>query len=232
MANLAETLSRPLQVASFLRIGMIECVGKVSTKLAIIVHGLFTKDVTDSPLDSLTPLLKSLGFDVHHFRYGFSGINKTLENKKTSEGLTWILNSISTTSYTQVLLIGHSNGCAIIDIAVRRSDSHLRPFIIFLSPLVRRKTSLSKYVDRLDICYNPRDIVSYITRPLALLPDFLVRSNWGDMATKGSAGYYSNVFNHKSLCSSFNPWVQHNPFLLDKHDTYYLVCHLKYLFSV
>lgn len=203
-----------------------------SPKLAIIVHGLFTSHTDSSPLEKLTPLLEDLGFEVYHYRYGFTDIVKALENAKVAEGLASLIHS-NLPRYSKILVIGHSNGCSISHIALEMVGFTKVVDAVFLSPSVRAAARIPNSVASLEVFYNPFDVILRLMKPLSLLRNFLSRRNWGLMGVVGYSGTDRRVTNHKITPLTLFPYSHHNPTLTtDLHFTYLsLILQRKYSFK-
>lgn len=190
--------------------------------LAILVHGLFTSQLDVSPLDALVERLEEKNFEVHHFKYGFLTINQAFRNRTIADRLVSLVNS-TLDRYDRILLISHSNGCSITHLALNSIESFRRVEVIFLAASVQPNICIPDCVSRLQVFYNPFDIILMLLRPLCIFKKFIGSRNWGCMGLLGYIGSDTRIKNHLSLTFSMNVYDQHNSSLLDFDNFSYLL---------
>ena len=118
-----------------------------------LVHGFNVPDNGTNTIDRLVPALKAKGYDVDSTGadYGWSGLL-----------LTWLFNEARADKLVDLfrkgdILIGHSNGCAII---ARAIDAGMPvQHVIFIHPALDNDWEPPKYsaVERIDVYYSEND---------------------------------------------------------------------------
>lgn len=188
-------------------------------RLVILVHGLGTRHTDRSILDELTPLLVSQGFVVMHFRYGFmSVLGAVLKNKKIARDLHSIIQSV-VDYYEQILVVGHSNGCALMDMASHNLQNNNKKIgYIYISPAASVHKAPDNAVSWLDVWYNPRDYVIRLIRLAMKLSLVIRRSQWGLMGIVGYRGSDQRVTNFELNIPHLSWRDQHVAFFKNLHE--------------
>ena len=151
-------------------------------KVALLVHGFASKGGKGST-DLLRPFFEDAGYQVAELDYNWTGlIGVRTCNKKL--GKSWAGWCRIVASYaTEIIGVGHSNGCAIL-----RASAWLgAPFtqLVFINPALNtkgKKTRIGSLVKRVHVWHSPSDKAVRIAR-------FLPRHPWGRM---GAIGYKGN----------------------------------------
>lgn len=152
-------------------------------KRAILVHGFNVSDGGSGTTDKLRPGLEALGLEVIEFdtkwRRGLIRdlLSVRLDNDKRARRLASIIQPGD-------LLIGHSNGCDLID----RANWHLASMdkapavaCIYLNPALDRDAPLAPQVLGAWVMHTPSDRIVGIARRL-------LGSSWGSMGRDGYQG--------------------------------------------
>ena len=186
-------------------------------KVAIVVHGLSTNYSDPSSLDSLVSPLMSMGYKFVHFRYGSLSPIKAHLNSTISASLSSMLLSFSEMG-DEVLLIGFSNGCAIIDLALK-SNTNLRHLkVVYIAPILSPHFELPDCVSTAIVFSNRSDYIVKLLHPAKYLSSFLFRRNWGTAATQGYCGTDTRVRTIFLVDKTSNPLNQHTTGLTNSHN--------------
>lgn len=188
-------------------------------RLAVLVHGLGTRYDDRSTLDDLTPTLSSLGFDVVHFRYGFvSVLGAITSNRKIAKRLKSVIQS-STDYYDEILVIGHSNGCALMDLASDKIQNNNKTIgYIYISPAANVSKAPGAAISWLDVWFNPRDYIIKFIRFVMKISLVISRSQWGLMGIHGYRGNDRRVTNFELDVPHLGWLEQHGAFFYSLHS--------------
>ena len=146
---------------------------------AILVHGFNVRDHGVNTVGMLRQTLGLLGYASHVFRYGWLGvIGVYVWNDNASRLLADIIADSGAT-----LLVGHSNGCALIHRAMwLLSDEGYQPpqplNALYISPALDRDAVVSPVAHRVGVLYTPHDWAVRVSR-------YLPGVEWGDMGARG-----------------------------------------------
>ena len=163
-----------------------------------LVHGFNAKN-PEKTIGKLRPWLKTYGYKVQLFNYGWLGLlGVRFFNKRIARTLNEFIRPGD-------VGIGHSNGCAIL----RRAADMGAPFrqLVWINPALNRDTELSKQIKLCTVLHTPHDNV---VRWAARLP----RHEWGDMGYAGYTGddpRYFNIMTNESGHSTIfqsTPWMR------------------------
>lgn len=188
-------------------------------KLAILVHGLGTSYTDRSVLDDLIPNLSSLGFDVVQFRYGFlSVIGAIFSNHRIAKRLHSVIQS-SVDFYDHILVIGHSNGCTLMDIASNTlHNTNKKVGYVYISPATGVSKAPGDAVSWLDVWFNPSDSVIKFIRFLMSISVIMHWSKWGLMGIYGYQGADPRVTNFELDADHLGWHEQHGAFFHSLHS--------------
>lgn len=154
---------------------------KPSRTCAFLIHGFNVWDGGAATVGTLAPFFAAQGVTPVSIDYGHFGLIQTkLFNTRVAEKVNAAIRAASV-SYDHVLLVGHSNGCAVIDAASRRPGFKAAGFI-YINPALRRDRTLAPGVDFLHVWHSPSDWVVRIARRLPFA------RNWGAMGAHGYQG--------------------------------------------
>jgi len=160
--------------------------GRIQKTAVVFVHGLMTEK-NKSILQDLEHFFPKTEFNCFYFNYGFLFILGAIrDNQKIANKLSEQVNSLYQ-EYERVVLVGHSNGCALINIASR--DFHWVDLAVFLHGASPRET-FPKNVKTLHVYYSPKDWIIRIIHRNVLYPFKWLRkkTGWGDIGLKGYKG--------------------------------------------
>jgi hypothetical protein len=144
-----------------------------------LLHGIHT-GFANPTVPGLVPYLEKSGIQVIHPDYGFILAAETRRINPMVEGLL--------TPYVETgdILIGHSNGCAIIyDMLFALTEKKVIPSgVVFINGALERKITIPDGIDWLDVYFNAGDTITEV----ADIASFFGTAprTWGEM---GHAGY-------------------------------------------
>lgn len=153
----------------------------------VLVHG-FNVSKPDRSIELLVPVVEGFGLEVSGFRYGWTGLFAVwLDNDNFADALLSTLYALQDSSEGRELIpVGHSNGCAIIDLVARKAaaNTHLpMPFTraAYLSPALPRKARAARGMEWIGVYHTRSDAACAVARYLPFMP-------WGDMGNVGYLG--------------------------------------------
>lgn len=150
----------------------------------VLVHGFNTNA---DWIDDLRNQFASLDHRFAAFRYGKIGLlGVRSANPNLAEALSSFVQAIATEPLT---LVGHSNGCALINRALQSIPWGDVPRIVYLSPALEHDATPPDGPDRIDVCHTRKDDAVWWAR-------FLLWHEWGDMGRRGYSGSDPRVHNH------------------------------------
>lgn len=185
-------------------------------RLAILVHGIGLLHGGVGRLRVLEPFLKASGFDVQEFSYGFVFFFSAIANNKDiAKKLAQQIN-LAKTEYDEVHVIGHSNGCALMELAsghIRKCDSYS-----YIAPALESYNAPQNVVNRIHVWFNPEDGVLKLTEIVRHIPQWMFkRLSWGKMGITGYVGHDPRVTNHEVTGYNLNWYEQHSAALIHKN---------------
>lgn len=166
----------------------------VSKPLVILVHGFNVWDGGRATVGKLRPFLSACGVPYISINYGHVGLVGTrLKNRKIARRVAQAALTALDVGYSPVL-IGHSNGCAIIHLALAELTGlcTLAVGAIYINPAMEKDVRSSASLGWLRVWHSPSD------KPVRW-SKWLPRSNarpWGEMGAVGYVGSDHRVTNH------------------------------------
>lgn len=159
----------------------------------VLVHGFNVRDPAKT-VGKLAAMFIAQGVRADHvklFRYGWLGLlGVKFGNDNLAETLRCLLLEVADRG-EPVIVIGHSNGCALIHrtawLMDDRSDGHgIIERAVYLSPALRRDAPPSPAVKQTDVFFTRND---WAVRASRLWP-----SEWGDMGARGPVDDYNGRY--------------------------------------
>ena len=141
---------------------------------AILVHGYNVKDDGAGTTGRLAKRLRRQGVEVIELMTGWRGLLAVrTTNKRRAQQLSKLIQPGD-------LLIGHSDGCNLIDQACHELSSFHPGKVdcVYFNPALDRDTALSPIVDNCLVFHTPSDRVVWLSKHLLWHP-------WGQMGRKG-----------------------------------------------
>lgn len=167
-------------------------------KRCFILHGFNVFDDGKNTTDKTISVVRALGYDPIPFDYGWLGF---IGARFFSRNLAKLLASLTKNGD---IAIGHSNGCNIINQAVRYGAQFERLF--YVSPALDENTLLGAQVLKCTVLHTHRDWVVKLARLLPYHP-------WGRMGAVGYRGGDSRYENVDCTNWSFG----HSDYFKDKN---------------
>jgi len=153
--------------------------------IAILVHGYNVWDGGRATIGKLRPFLAQHGIPYIMVNYGHFGIGETYtKNKKIAKQIAKATLSAKIAEQ-EVICFGHSNGCAILDLAAKKYGAIASKFV-YVNPALDADKIRPRSVSKLDVWHSPSD------KPVKWAR-FLPHHPWGDM---GATGYDGIVDKH------------------------------------
>ena len=160
-------------------------------RVAILVHGLYTGFSDKSSLSMLSTGLVEQDFKLLPFNYGKLTLFSANKNKVVASWLIDVVKKLKREKGLDITLIGFSNGCAIIDLALRELPGDYNLDVVYISPLLSSRPILPPCVNKVLVVSNPKDHIVRLLQPLSFLKRFLKSRNWGLAAITGYLGTLS-----------------------------------------
>lgn len=162
--------------------------------LAILVHGINTKDPNDSVVGKLDNFFQAYGVDTHLLSYGWTEVfGPAFENPRVASELSAVLHNLQEAKlYEEVWLVGHSNGCAIINLcAINYGVPENLTKCVFIAPALDADRIPCPGIN--GTCYvfwNRHDTVGRLAEMLTAVSPAYAYANrpWGEMACVGYRG--------------------------------------------
>ncbi len=148
--------------------------------VAVLVHGFNVWDGGRATVGKLRPFFADQKVPYVMVNYGWFGIGRTyLKNRKVAKSVARACVTAKQSGH-QVIVVGHSNGCAITHIAAERYGA-LIDKAVYINPALDADMPLPQTVRTLDVWHSLDDKPVKYAR---LLP----RHPWGAMGSKGYCG--------------------------------------------
>lgn len=164
--------------------------------LVILIHGFNVRDSGLGSIQKLAPYFREWpGTTVRAFNYGWKfllGVRKW--NDDLAEDLAQQIHQSYDQGYKRIIVVGHSNGCAIAHLA--SFHLHLPVEYVYINPALERELVPSQMVSRIDVWHNRKDKAVAWSRLL-----FIPSSNrpWGLMGKCGYKGGDDRFLNYDTI---------------------------------
>jgi len=170
--------------------------------IVLLVHG-FNVDDPERTLGGVGKHLVDRGHDVHKFCYGHAGfMDVRFANWNLAHALISQVRSIrKLRPDTEVVPVGHSNGCSLIHTAAGIQMEPLFTRMVYISPAIDNKAELPPLITDCEVLHNSGDKV-------VSLGSLLPFHTWGNMGKVGYRGIdvrYTNVDCSKDV-SGHSDW--------------------------
>jgi len=158
----------------------------------ILLHGFNVWDGGRKSIQTLTQYFKVRGCDVDTLSYGWFGLLKARYcNEEVASELAARIDGLEHQGYERIIVVGHSNGCAIAHLASRMFE-HPRVKYVYLNPALRREAEPHPRVKEVDVWYNGGDWAVALSK---LLFWKAIERPWGIMGRVGYTGYNPAIRN-------------------------------------
>ena len=161
-------------------------------KRAIVVHGFNVRDGGAGTTGQAAIRLREKGVDVIEFKPGWRGLlGVRLGNKRRAQNLAKLIEPGD-------LLIGHSDGCNLIDKACHELSSLGSETVdcVYFNAALDRDTALSKIVSKCLVFHTESDNTVRVSKWLALHP-------WGEMGRKGYKAAHPSLHDKRYINCSY-----------------------------
>jgi pimeloyl-ACP methyl ester carboxylesterase len=157
-------------------------------ELVILVHGFNVWDGGISTVGKLRPFFAEERYPYIMLDYGTFDIVKTyLKNKKVAKEVATACENAKLSGY-EVIVVGHSNGCAIIDIASKEFNAPIKK-AVYINPALNKDKERSPTVGSIDVWHSPSDKPVKWAKLLPFHP-------WGEMGATGYIGEDPKIVNY------------------------------------
>ena len=149
--------------------------------VAILVHGFNVWDGGKSTVGRLKEYFQAEGVRCIVINYGWFGIGRTyIKNGKVADRVIEACNVVKMVDpETRIILVGHSNGCAIIHNACGRYWARVHQGV-YINPALDVDATIRHSMGKLTVWYSPSDKPVRWSKWLPFHP-------WGEM---GRIGYH------------------------------------------
>ena len=162
--------------------------------IVLLVHGFNVFNPEES-VGRLRTFFEAEGCRVIMVDYGHTGIIETrLKNPKIAKRIVDITSNIP--ADTPVIVVGHSNGCAIIHMASQFPSARI-DLIVYINPALASELSPGIRTGACHVWHSPSDKpVKWAKRLSRLIPTRWFNARpWGEMGATGYTGYDKSVTN-------------------------------------
>lgn len=174
--------------------------------LAILIHGLNVVSGIGS-LSKIKPFLTARGIDVVEFQYGYLWLGGAIEKNRTLGRMLGHTIDDAYENYDRVVVIGHSNGCSIMELATqtfRKCDG-----FVYLHPAIERRNAPGPKVGFTQVWYNRDDLVIKMCRWVYPFEWLRRMTQWGDMGVCGYKGSDPTVENNEVVVQGLSGFENH-----------------------
>lgn len=161
-------------------------------KLVILIHGYNVWDGGRATVGKLRPFFAEHSVPYIMLDYDHFGlIDVRFKNKGVAKRLSVACTNARAAGF-EVVVVGHSNGCAIMHQAAHEFDAKIDK-AVYINPALDADAEPANTVRSLDVWYSPSD------KPV-MFSKWLLHHPWGDMGAKGYIGGSDKVasFNKES----------------------------------
>lgn len=155
-----------------------------------LIHGYRVSDTGDGTVDRLINPLEAKGHDIIDFDYGHKNLLQAkFSNQEVAEKLANLV--AVEAARGKVVLVGHSNGNAVIDRALQILLPHDNIKVVYINPALKREKLANAAKVGGIVYYSPSDkatLTAGIVRRVPLLRR-LLPSGWGMVGTFGPRDY-------------------------------------------
>ncbi|MDC0003786.1 alpha/beta hydrolase [Porticoccaceae bacterium] len=149
--------------------------------IVILIHGFNVWDGGRATVGRLAPFFNALGVPHFAVNYGHFGLLETrFKNIKVAER---VAAACKAAVGQKVIVIGHSNGCAIAHLAARAFGAKIDK-MVYINPALKKDMPLPASVGALDVWHSPSDKPVRVSK--WLLPSRM--RPWGEMGATGYQG--------------------------------------------
>lgn len=123
---------------------------------------------------------------VEYLHTGWLGAR--CKNKRLAKRIASITKAIKKNNGVKIIVVGHSNGCAIAHLATKEYDAYVN-YLVYINPALKRTLAPGPTVERCDVYHSPSDLPVRVARILSKLTK-LISKNWFNARPWGSMGAF------------------------------------------
>ncbi len=189
----------------------------MSKTIVILIHGFNIKDGGKSTVDKLLPYLQD--YLTHQFDYGWIDFFRTDSlNKKLVPILAEVYNGYKELGY-KVVVVGHSNGCAIANLAAEHCQISNDDCFIYINPALSTlayPTQICKTYVLWSEYDQPTRLYKWVEKAIPVIKSKW--RPWGDMAARGYTGKLKCMVNINLNALYFS---NTGNYIMFQHSTYF-----------
>ena len=165
--------------------------------IVLLIHGynVFNPEKT---VGKLRTFFETRGCPTIMIDYGHTGLIETrFKNPKIAKKIAGIINAIKQSEPNRrIILVGHSNGCAIIHIATNDFKAAADE-VVYINPALEKHLSPGNNVKHCSVWHSPSDKpVKWARRLSKIIPKKWFNARpWGEMGAVGYMGQDERVTN-------------------------------------
>lgn len=158
--------------------------------VVVLIHGFNVWDGGRATVGKLRPFFADLNVPYVMVNYGHFGLLETrFKNMKIARRVAEAVKNQQAGGH-KVIVVGHSNGCAIADLAARKFGAQI-DIAIYINPALKADRDPPPGIRRLQVWHSPSDAP---VKWAKWLPASNARP-WGEMGATGYTGHDTRVLN-------------------------------------
>lgn len=165
--------------------------------LILLVHGYNVFDPEET-VGQLRTFFETQGCPTIIVDYGHTGLIETRrKNPKIAKRLAYLVEASKTAQPNRpVIVVGHSNGCAIIHLATTAHNAAIDT-VVYINPALGKRLAPGPQVSRCQVWHSPSDKpVKWAKRLSRIIPRRWFNARpWGEMGAVGYLGDDKRVQN-------------------------------------
>ena len=166
--------------------------------IVLLIHG-FNVFNPEKSVGKLRTFFEVRGCPTVMINYGHTGLIETrFKNPKIAKKIATITAAIKKADpFRPIILVGHSNGCAIIHIATNDFRA-IADNVVYINPALEKHLSPGKYVKKCHVWHSPSDKpVKWARRLSKIIPKRWFNARpWGEMGAVGYVGQDERMLNY------------------------------------
>lgn len=189
--------------------------------IALLIHGINVHDPGKS-VGKLRTFFEAGGIPsimVDYIHTGWLGARR--KNKILAKRVADITKAIKKNNGVKIVVISHSNGCAIAHLATKNYGAPIN-YLIYINPALKRSLAPGDSVEQCDVYHSPSDLPVKASKVLsrvtaAISKKWFDARPWGEMGAYGYDGDDPRMINHDKENDSLVSSSEHSDlFQFDK----------------
>ena len=149
-------------------------------RAAVFCHGFNVGDGGTGSVDKLKPYFKNLGYDIYDFDYHWVFLlGVRFFNSFFAKRMVQLTKNLRQNLYTEIVICGHSNGCAISWRAAKMGAYIDK--LVLINPALNNDVDFPKQIKKIHVWFSPSD-------PYVKLARWLIFHTWGNCGSTGWKG--------------------------------------------